>query len=87
MLRQRVFDIFRLSTTSASRLDRFQPVLASQVVQQAFHGGGPKPSGSSPTDSGPQTDAFTEKLQEKGVKELEALTSKPEDDADDWVDV
>jgi hypothetical protein len=85
MFRQKTVELCRL--VSSARWDRAQPVLCAhgQYVQQAFHGGGP--SSGSHSDAGPQTDAFTEKLQEKGRKELESLTTRAQDDEDDWVDV
>lgn len=87
MLRQKPLQLFRSAIESFFNLDRAQPPVFVAAVQQAFHGGGPSP-GSSPSDtSGPHTDAFTEKLQEKGRKELASLTSKPQEDEDDWVDV
>ena len=87
MFRQRPLQLFTQELAASLRLDRAQSALFVPAVQQAFHGGGPN-AGASPSDaSGPQTDAFTEKLQEKGRKELESLTSKPQDDDDDWVDV
>lgn len=85
MLRQKSSGLFRLVVSSA-RLNGAQPELLLPLVQTAFRSHGGPGSGSSPSDEGPQTDAFTEKLQEKGMKELESLTFKTQDD-DDWVDV
>lgn len=85
MLRQKPAELFRLLVGSSAHLDR---ALFAPSVQQAFHGGGPSSgTDASPSEAGPKTDAFTEKLQEKGRKELESLTSKPQDEDDDWVDV
>lgn len=84
MFRQKTPELYRL-VESYARLDRAQPVLFT-AVQHASQGGAPS-SGSAAADAGPQTDSFTEKLQSKVSRELESLTSKAQDDDDDWVDV
>lgn len=87
MLRQKPLQLFRSVIESPLSLDRAQPPVFVAAVQQACHGGGPSPGSSRSDTSGPHTDAFTEKLQEKGRKELESLTPKSQEDEDDWVDV